>query len=169
MSEVYDLLLVVHSFTRWCVLVSSAGTTGYALWALRAHPAARLDTSGARSARDHLVGRVFVICVDVQVLLGMSLYFGVSPLARAARSVWAERGLLALCQARELRFFGLIHPALALSAAWVAHVGWVAVRRAQTPEQRQRALALGAGLGLLLFLLAVPWPFLGHERPWFRF
>ena len=161
MRELYDLLLIVHSFTRWWVLVASAGALAYALWAVRAR--------NASVPRDHWVGRVVVLSVDVQVLLGMTLYFEVSPLARAARELWAARGLLVLWQARELRFFGLIHPLLALSAASVAHAGWVAVRRAQTRNQRQRSLALGAALSCLLFLLAIPWPFLGHERPWFRF
>jgi hypothetical protein len=103
------------------------------------------------------------------VLLGMSLYLELSPLARAARQLWVAGGFRAFWAQPELRFFGLIHPALALGAALVAHGGWVAVRRAATHAQRRRRLAAGAALSLAIFLAAVPWPFLGHERPWFRF
>ncbi|HEU4577704.1 MAG TPA: hypothetical protein VFS67_05590 [Polyangiaceae bacterium] len=156
MSDLHDLVLIVHSFTRWCVLVACAGAV--------------LHASGlGRAQHDPRVGRLLVGLVDLQVLLGMTLYWGLSPLARAARQLWADRGFLALWARPELRFFGLIHPALALSAALAAHAGWVAVQRARTPEQRRRRLAAGAALALLLFSSAVPWPVLGHDRPWFRF
>ncbi len=162
MSEVYDLLLIAHSFTRWWVLVACMAAVGYAF-------CARWIFAPDARARDFRVGRALVASVDLQVLLGMSLYFGVSPLPRAARLLWAEQGWRALCADPLLRFFGLIHPALALAAAFVVHAAWVAVRRAESSAGRQRRLALGAALGLALFLAAVPWPFLGHERPWLRF
>lgn len=162
MSEVHDLLLIAHSFTRWWVLVACTAAVGYAF-------CARWSSAPDARTRDLRVGRALVASVDVQVLLGMSLYFAVSPLPRAARLLLAEHGWRALCADPLLRFFGLIHPALALSAAFVVHAAWVGVRRAESRVSRQRRLALGAALGLALFLAAVPWPFLGHERPWFRF
>jgi hypothetical protein len=160
MSDVYDGLLVVHSFTRWCVILAAAVALAHAFWPVAA--------GGAR-ALDPRVGRLFVACVDVQVSLGLSLYFALSPLARAARALWAEQGLSALWADRQLRFFGLIHPCLALLAACVAHAAWVAVRRAETDASSRRWLGAGAALALAIFVAAVPWPFLGHERPWFRF
>jgi hypothetical protein len=159
-SAVYDALLVVHSFTRWCVLLAAAFTLAHALRPLWASAARPLDPR---------VGRVFVACVDVQVSLGLSLYFVVSPFARAARMLWAEQGLAALWADRQLRFFGLIHPCLALLAACLAHAAWVGVRRAETDASSRRWLGAGAALALVIFLAAVPWPFLGHERPWVRF
>jgi hypothetical protein len=157
-SAIYDGLLVVHSFTRWCVLMAAAFALAHATWPGR-----------ASAPLDPRVGRVFVASVDVQVSLGLTLYFGVSPLARAARALWAEQGLLALWANRPLRFFGLVHPCMAVLAACVAHAAWVGVRRAETDASSRRWLAGGAALALAMFLAAVPWPFLGHERPWFRF
>jgi hypothetical protein len=159
-SDVYDALLVVHSFTRWCVIIAAGFALGHALWPRRASGHGELDPR---------VGRLFVASVDVQVSLGLTLYFALSPLARAARTLWAEQGLLALWGDRQLRFFGLIHPCLALLAACVAHAAWVGVRRAETAASSRRWLGAGAALALVVFLAAVPWPFLGHERPWFRF
>ncbi|MEO8179854.1 MAG: hypothetical protein ABI895_13560 [Deltaproteobacteria bacterium] len=164
MSELHDLFLIAHSCTRWWVLAACIATVAYALAAGKAPRAWR-----GSERRDQLVARVLVASVDVQVLLGMSLYLALSPLARAARQLWADEGLRALWAQPELRFFGLIHPALALCAALLAHAGGVAVQRANTAEQRQRRLAVGAALPLVIFLAAVPWPLLGHERPWFRF
>jgi hypothetical protein len=158
-----DALLFLHSLVRWWVLAACLWTLAYARWARDTE-----DTEPTASARDQRVGKLFVASVDVQVLLGMSLWFAVSPLARLARQLWAARGFGALWAQPELRFFGVIHPALALLAALTAHASWVAARRATTPAERRRRLVLGAAASLALLLAAVPWPFLGHERPVFR-
>ena len=161
MAAVYDVVLIAHSFVRWWVLAACA------LAALRGLLGRR--SSAAWTARDAGVVRSFVASVDLQVLLGLSLYFGVSPLARAARALWSGQGFHALWAAPELRFVGLIHPLLALLAALVAHVAWVAVRRTERASERYARLAWGAALAAALLLAAVPWPLLGHARPWFRF
>src|SRR5204862_7176050 len=139
--------------TRWSVLVmSSVAALGALTAVVRGRP---------WSARDTAVARAFVACVDLQVLLGLSLYFEVSPLARAARSVWASEGFLALWAERELRFFGLVHPALALLGACVAHAGWVAARRTDRGCERHRRLGAAAAVALATFLALIPWPCLG--------
>jgi hypothetical protein len=156
-----ELILIAHSFTRWSVLVLSlvAALTALAGWAV----------GRDFLARDRAVARLFVASVDLQLLLGLTLYFGVSPLARAARTVWSSLGFSALWADPELRFIGVIHPALALLAAFVAHAGWVAARRTDRPGERHARVAVAAAVALAIFLAAVPWPFLGHERPWVRF
>jgi hypothetical protein len=161
MNAVYEVILIVHSFTRWGVLVACV------LAAL--HALSRLVTRQSWSARDQGFARVFVGSVDLQLLLGLSLYFGFSPLARAARAVWSSNGIGALWAQRELFFFGIVHPSLTLLAALVAHASWVLARRTSSDSERHRWVASGAALALALFLAAVPWPFLGHERPWLRF
>ena len=159
--SLYEAILLLHSFTRWLLLASAAATALAGLaGALGGQPF---------GARDRAVARAFVTCVDAQVLLGLSQYFGLSPLARAARALWASEGFAALWAERELRFFGVIHPLLMLLAASVAHASWVAARRSECASERHRRLGFGAALALGLFLAAIPWPFLGHERPWFRF
>lgn len=161
MSAAYELLLILHSFTRWWVLLACAVTM--------ARAALRGASRSSWSAFDERAARLFVASIDLQVLLGLSLYFGLSPLARAARALWSSEGFGAMWAERELSFFGFIHPCLALFAAFVAHASWVAARRADGAWARRRRLGAGAALALGLFLVAVPWPFLGHERPWFRF
>lgn len=160
MGVVYDVLLVAHSFVRWWVLAACA-LTALSAFAGRARP--------AWTARDQGIARIFVASVDLQVLLGMSLYFAVSPLARAARALWSKDGFMALWSEPGLRFIGVIHPLLALLAASVAHAAWIGVRRSDAARERHARLGWGAALSALILLAAVPWPFLGHERPWFRF
>lgn len=156
-----ELVLFLHSWTRWAVLSCGIATV---LAGLTGAARGRAWTAG-----DEAIARVFIASVDVQVLLGLSLYFGVSPLARMARAVWASVGLDGLWAYPELRFFGLIHPLSMLLGAFVAHSSWVLARRTEGSGQRQRRIAVGAALALGIFLAAIPWPFLGHERPWFRF
>jgi hypothetical protein len=156
-----ELILFLHSWTRWAVLASGivtllSGLTGVA-------------RRRAWDARDEAIARVFVASVDVQVLLGASLYFGVSPMARMARAVWASVGLGGLWASPELRFFGLMHPLSMLLGALVAHTSWVLARRSECSDARHRRIGAGAALTLAIFLAAIPRPFLGHERPWFRF
>src|SRR4051812_46272799 len=144
-----ELVLILHSFTRWAVLASSVamalgGLTG-AVW------------NRAWGVRDRVIARVFVASVDLQVLLGLSLYLGVSPIARAARALWASAGLVALWSEHELRFFGILHPALMLLAACITHASWLAARRTERAGERHRRLGSGAALALAVFLAAIPW------------
>jgi hypothetical protein len=161
MNVAYEVTLIAHSFTRWGVLVACV------LAAL--HALSRLVMRQSWTVRDQGFARVFVGSVDLQLLLGLSLYFGFSPLARAARALWSSEGCAELWAQRQLFFFGVIHPSLALLAALVAHASWVLARRAPRDSERHRWVASGAALALALFLAAIPWPFLGHERPWLRF
>lgn len=156
-----ELVLILHSWTRWVVLSSGIATVVVGLTG-----AAR---GRAWSVRDAAIARLFVASVDVQVLLGLSLYFGVSPLARMARMVWASTGLGGLWAYHELRFFGLLHPLSMLLGAFVTHTSWLLARRTERSGERYRSIGAGAALALAIFLGAIPWPFLGHERPWFRF
>jgi hypothetical protein len=159
MSELYEVLLYLHSYVRWWVVGAALLAIAYTSWAGAMHK--------AWSRLDERLARALVTGLDLQVLLGLTLYLGVSPLARFARAVWSTRGLGTLW-ASELRFFGLLHPASMLLAAIIVHVAWAAARRG-APERRRRRFGTGLALALVVFSVAVPWPLLGHDRPWFRF
>lgn len=155
MMILHEILLLIHSFTRWLVLMACALTV---LSSVHGWLAAR-----GWAAIDQSTARAFMACVDVQVLLGLTLYFSVSPLARQARV-----DLAAAWQDPVLQFFGVIHPCLALSASVIAHATWIAARRTSDSAARHRRLALGASLSLAMLLGAVPWPFMDYGRPWLR-
>lgn len=68
----YPWVLAAHGAWRWIVLLAGAAATGSALYGLwRTTP---WQPTGA------LCGRLFVIAVDIQVLLGAALYLVFSPL-----------------------------------------------------------------------------------------
>lgn len=146
----FAVLLALHSWCRWIVvgltlLVVLRCASGW----LRAATWTSLDAG---------LARLWVGAVDLQVSIGLLLYFTASPTAAAARQslrvAWTDGWL---------RFFGIVHPAAMLSAAALAHAAWVWARR--TEDHRFRRLGLGALGALTLIALAIPWPFLPYGRP----
>lgn len=148
-----ETLLFVHSLFRWAVLVVTLTVGARCV----------LGWLGKRrwTAADAAWGRAWVGAIDLQVSLGLLLYFMASPLVAVARQdftrAWADD---------VLRFFGIVHPLLMLSAAAIAHAAWIWTRRTgKGPGERFQRLGLGLLGTLLLITLAIPWPFLPYGRP----
>lgn len=155
MDHVYVWLLFGHSCVRWAVVVTAIVAASSAVRGLRA--------ARAWTDRDARIARALVGALDLQVVLGMVLYFSASPLAAITRANPA-----AAASDPILRFFGIIHPLLALSAFVVVHASWIAVRRSDDDRTRFRRFAIGSALALALVVLLVPWPPLLHGRPLVR-
>ncbi|HEU4412995.1 MAG TPA: hypothetical protein VFS43_47575 [Polyangiaceae bacterium] len=155
MTFVFEWLVVLHSWGRWAVFLAGAFVAARAL-----HGRA---SGRAWGAADAAAARVWVGSTDVQALIGMALYFVVSPVAAAARlapaAAWGNA---------TLRFFGALHPLAMVGAFAATHAAWVAVRRVDGGPARFRRLALGALAALGLAALATPWPSLAYGRPWLR-
>ena len=150
----YVFALITHSWLRYAVLAA-----GIALLvvSLRAWRAAR-----PWSAPEERLQKAFLGLLDTQMLLGLLLYFVLSPLAAAAR---ADLG--AAMKIAELRFFGVEHIVTMLIAVVVAHVGRVRGKRREG-SARQRTTFITQVVWLVLTLLAIPWPGLDVGRPWLR-
>ncbi len=153
--NVYWAVLLAHSRLRWAVLVVCVVLLAETFigW-LRARPWTHFD-AGLQGA--------FTVLVDVQVLLGLWLYFFLSPLSRGFLA-GAGVGM----KDPTLRFFGLEHAVATLLAAAVVHVGRVATRRALTPTRSHGVACVTAALVLLVLVAAIPWPYTRYGRPLFR-
>jgi hypothetical protein len=148
-TNLYPILLTIHSYWRWLVLLAGAAAVimGMAGWAKRLPFA----PWGSR------VSRLFVIAMDVQLVLGLWLY-AVSPLVRDA---W--RNMAAAMKQHELRFFAVEHTMTMLIAVVLAHVGSWRCKRAPDDLGKYRNV-LGWYLASLVVILAgIPW-----WRPLFR-
>lgn len=143
----YDFLLTLHSLLRWVVVIAAvlAVVRGFLGW------------SGNRpwSGLDDRLGLIFTISLDVQVLLGLLLYFVLSPITRAALS-----NLSAAMSNDVTRFFLAEHFPLMLIAVVLAHSGRSQARKAADNQKKFRQTAIWFGIALLLILAAIPWPFL---------
>ncbi|HEX5580324.1 MAG TPA: hypothetical protein VFX39_02035 [Gemmatimonadaceae bacterium] len=140
----YYLTLSIHNVVRWLVL-------GAALFALFR------SLSGWRGAEPWTpasagAGRIFVILMDIQLLIGILLYAMLSPVTKQA---FADFGA-AMAQ-RELRFFAVEHLLLMVLAVAAAHMGKALAPRAATDALRWRRATLWYGLSLLLLLAGMPW------------
>jgi hypothetical protein len=143
---VYSLVLTLHSWNRWLVLLALLATLGraYRGWLAR------------RPYRptDRRLGAVLTGLLHVQLLLGFTLYFALSP--------WTMRRTAA--PADTVHFWSATHISLMLTAIVVAQVGQSLARRAATDAARHRWSALSLSLALGLIVLGIPFA----SRPWFR-
>ena len=148
-------MLVVHSLLRWVVLAAGLVAFGRALAGMRAR---RAWTAG-----DDRAGQVFVGTLDLQLLIGLVLYFGLSPITRAAiQDFGAAMGN------SMLRFWAVEHILGMVIAVALAHVGRVRVRKTTDPVRRHKLAAIFFGLALIAILATIPWPGMPAGRPLFR-
>ena len=139
----YSFALVVHSYLRYPVLLLLAVVLLRALAALvRGSDWLPADTS---------LGRWMIRAWDVQLLLGLVLYY-LSPIT--------QFGLANFGQAMadgQLRMFTVEHPVLLLLATAVLHVGWVRLRRVQSARGKHLRWLIFSAVAAALAVAAIPW------------
>lgn len=148
----YHILLLLHSWLRWFVLGAGvvAVFKAYAGWSGN-----RPFTKG-----DNAVTAAFSGFMWLQVIVGLGLYFGLSP--------WGLNGLKQYgMHNAEARFFGVEHIAVMILAAILAQVGRLALKNAPTDALKHKKAFLYLGIALLLVLLMIPWGIWNPHRPLF--
>lgn len=152
----YIAVLFIHSWFRYLVLALG-------LWLLVAAVRGWRERSERNWTPQHerlYVG--FMAALDLQFLLGLLLYFVLSPITAAAL---ADMG--AAMKDPSLRFFAVEHIfAMFLSVA-VAHIGRARSKR-KHGRARFRTTAVMQIIWLVLTLAGIPWPGLDIARPLFR-
>jgi hypothetical protein len=151
----FDFVLLLHSWLRWPALIAGILATAAAF--------SYRPAGGGKSAADRW-GAIFVGLLDLQFLLGLLLYFGLSPTTAAIRQDFgaAMRDPIA-------RFWAVEHLTLMLVAVVVAHVGRVLARKATSPGAKRTRMLVCYGISTLAIIAAIPWPGFRAGRPLFRF
>lgn len=152
----HPLTLTVHSLIRWAIVIVGIVAVVRAVM-------------GARGGRpwtqlDDRLGLIFTSAMDLNLLLGLLLYFLLSPLTKSAlQDMGAAMGNSGL------RFFAVEHALLMIIAVVVAHIGRSRAKKAATDAGKFKQTAIFFGIALVLVFLAIPWPFLatGAGRGWF--
>jgi hypothetical protein len=137
-------MLALHNLLRWVVILAAL----YLLF----RTYSGLFGRRAYAAQDAAAGRWFTISLDVQVLVGLLLYFVVSPLMRVAM---ADFG--AAMGDSNLRFFAVEHSLMMVVAVILGHVGTAQVRKAADDRAKFVRSAIWYTLAILVMLAAVPW------------
>ena len=140
----YNIVLHAHSGFRWLVLLlvifvvikSLAGFFGR-------KPYAKLD---------NILSASFTGLMHLQLLLGLILYFFLSPLTQAAFEDFGSA-----MRTSELRFWAVEHLVLMLLAVIAAQVGRSISKKSTDSKVKFRFQAIFYGISLLLMLLGIPW------------
>ncbi len=104
-----------------------------------------------------------MLAVDLQVLFGMVLYFGLSPFTKEAMT-----NINATMANPALRFWAVEHAGGMFAAVVLVRMGRVLAANAATPiAARNRRLACFA-IATLGMVVSIPWPGLANGRPLFR-
>ena len=149
----YSAVLLAHSWIRWIALVAAVGTV---LAALRI----RVPADRAGADRWSLYA---MAALDLQMLLGLLLYFALSPFTAEAM-----KNMSAAMQNPQLRFWAVEHLTMMIVAIVLAHVGRVLARKAATPSSIKMRLLICFGLATILIIAGIPWPGFANGRPLFR-
>lgn len=140
----YPFVLGLHNILRWLVLLSAVYTLALLIPGL-----------GGRRAwgrRERIAASSFTGLMYLQLLVGLSLYIGVSPYMQGILDNFS-----AALKNSETRFFAVVHVGGMLLAVLFAHLGNVLYRRRETDQGRYRTATLLFGLSLLCVLALIPW------------
>jgi hypothetical protein len=140
----YTLTLAAHNITRWVVLVLAI----YALYRVFAGLFGKKEWSDA----DRKALSFYAISMDVQLLLGLLLYFVLGNWFNMMTS-----GMGNVMSNSSLRFFAVEHFSVMLIAVILAHVASIMAKRGSTDRAKFRNGAIFLTLSVLAVLVAIPW------------
>lgn len=151
LQSAYPYVLTLHNWLRWVVLLAGLLAIGSAL----------AGWGGSRPSNGSLrrLSTIFVSALDLELVIGLVLYFALSPITLAAMQNFG-----AAMKQKEPRFFAVEHLTFMLLAVVCAHIGSVMARKGATDAIRHRRAAIAYVLSLLLILGGIPW-----WRPLLRF
>jgi hypothetical protein len=140
-----NYILPIHNILRWAVLL-------FGLWTLLS------AISGVLSRRnytgtDNKAGLFFMICCDIQLLLGLILYFN---------GMWftmLKSDAAGVMKDSAKRFFAVEHVTMMIIAWLLVHIGRSMVKRADTDAQKHKKGLIYFGIAILIILAMIPWPF----------
>lgn len=154
-TEMYNILLRVHSIGRWILLLLLLIAIFNSLVAGR-RPWIRSD---ART------GSILTIFADIMLLIGLALwYFG-----DWGFKMIKSMGMSAVMKNATIRFFAIEHLAMMLIAIILLHIGKAQGKKPISDRAKHRRTVVFYLIALILILISIPWPFraVGAGRGWY--
>ncbi len=150
----YTTVLTIHSWLRWVALILAVCAT------INAY----LDRS---ESLGRLPGKwwdtLFMLALDLQVLLGLALYFGLSPF-----TIEGMNDLGTAMRDPALRYWTVEHILAMVGAVVLVRVGRVMAMTATSTAARRRRRLISFALCTAVMVAGIPWPGLTNGRPLFR-
>lgn len=140
----YTGFLHLHDTLRWLLLLSLVTTLVKYL----------IGWFGNQQWKktDNLMGIIFTSLMDVQLLVGLVLYFFLSPITKFAFSDFG-----AAMKDSELRFYAVEHFLMMLIAVVLVHIGRAKSKKASTDAAKFKVATIFFGLAFVVMLAAIPW------------
>jgi hypothetical protein len=137
--------LMIHSVLRWAVLL-------FGLWTL-INALSGVFTKRRFTPGDNRTNLFFMISCDIQLLIGLILYFN---------GMWftmLKTNATAVMKDGVSRFFAVEHITMMIIAWLLVHIGRSMVKRAGTDAQKHNRSLIYFGIAIVIILLMIPWPF----------
>lgn len=144
MAQLYVPMLSLHNTLRWVVIITAL----YALY--RYYTGLMQRKEFAKS--DRQAGLFFMIAMDLQLLVGLLLYFVISPITQSGM-----QNMAAAMQDSRLRFIMVEHMTIMIVAVILVHIGYATVKRADNATSKFRRGAIWYSLTILAVLAGIPW------------
>jgi hypothetical protein len=140
----YDIVLTLHNIVRWLVVLAGLMAASRALFGWFA--------GRPWTKTDDRLGLLYMVSLDIQVLLGLILYFFLSPITRDAL-----RDFGAAMSDTNARFWSVEHITIMLVVFVLVHLGRVLSRRGSSDLSKNRRAAIFYTLTLIMLVLGMPW------------
>lgn len=130
---------------RWAVLL-------FGFWALINALTGRFSKRNF-TRNDNRTGLLFMISCDIQLLIGLILYFN---------GMWftlLKENTKEVMKDGISRFFSLEHILMMIIAWLLVHIGRSMVKRADADAKKHKLSLVYFGIALLIILAMIPWPF----------
>jgi hypothetical protein len=151
----YLVLLAIHSLIRWFVLLSLlfALYRAFRGWLLN-KTYVKLDDNSRVAATE---------AAQLQMVIGLWLYF-ISPVVHYFLHNFKDA-----VHERQIRFFGMEHITMMLTAIILISIGSEKAKRKITDRKKFKTMAIWFTIALLIILTSIPWSFSPlTSRPLFR-
>ena len=142
----YTFFVASHNIVRWVVVILGIVAVVRSFW----------GWFGKKewTNTERRIGIFFTSSIDVQLLLGVVLYFVYSNWALKAI---LDKGTAFVMGESEYRFFALEHVFYMILAVVFAHLGSALPKKVDDAPSKYKRAAIWFGLALLLIFVGIPW------------
>lgn len=145
--HIMEIILKLHSILRWLVLL-------FAVYAILKALMGMMDNKPF-SKSDNTAGILFTSVIDIQLLLGLILYFTSGLGLKNIKS----NGMSFIMKDGFARFFGVEHITMMLIAVVIIHIGRAkSTKNIEAIAKHKKAFWYYL-IGLIIILASIPWPF----------
>ncbi len=142
--DAYQITLHAHSGFRWLTLLLVIAVLIKSLIGL--------FSSGNYSKFDNILSVSFVGTMHLQLLIGLILYFWLSPITD-----YAFKDFGGAMKDSELRFWAVEHITVMILAIAAAQIGRTISKKSEDSVVKFRFQSIFYGVSLVLMLIAIPW------------